>query len=105
MIASSGCSATIRSDGDRSSRARYGGAGYIAGEAPDGLLTVNTAPARREIEVRHRLTRTLIATTFSKSDGTYRVSDLDPNGEFDVFACDYMGTYSDVIVSRVRPTT
>jgi len=85
------------------SRARFGGAGYIAGEAPDGLLTVNTAPARRELEVRHRLTRTLIATTFSKADGTYRVGDLDPNEEFDVIARDYTSTYNDVIVSRVKP--
>lgn len=85
------------------SRSRFGGAGYIAGEAPDGLLTVNTAPARREIEVRHRITRVVVATTFSNSDGTYRISDLDPNEEFDVIARDYAGTYNDVIVSRVKP--
>ena len=85
------------------SRARFGGAGYIGGDGPTGLVTFNSAPAAREVEVRHRLTRTLMATTFSKPDGTYRVGDLDPNDEFDVIARDYTGTYNDVIVSRVKP--
>lgn len=85
------------------SRARYGGLGYIAGEAPDGLVTVNTAPSRREVEVRHRMTRAVVATTFSNADGTYRINDLDPNEEFDVMGRDYAGTYNDVIVSRVKP--
>lgn len=80
----------------------FAGNGYIAGETP-GLLTVNSVPAAREIEVRHRATRRVVTTVFSATDGTYRIDGLDPNEEFDVIARDYTGTYNDVIVSRVKP--
>lgn len=83
--------------------------GYLAGEqdpsgAPgDGLLTVNTVPGGREIEVRHRLSRVVVATTFSASDGTWRVSDLPSQDEYDVIARDHTGTYEDILVSRNTP--
>jgi len=83
-------------------RGRFAGGGYIAGEAP-GIVTSNGAPARRTVEVRHRVTRTVVATTFSAPDGTYRIDGLDPNQEFDVIARDWTNTYNDVIVSRVKP--
>lgn len=78
------------------------GAGYIAGESP-GYVTVVTAPAAREVEVRHRITRAVVATTVSATDGSYRIDGLDPTQEFDVIGRDWTGTYNDVIVSRVKP--
>ena len=80
----------------------FAGAGYIAGETP-GLVTVNSAPSAREIEVRHRLSRIVVASMYSAADGTYRFDGLDPNEEFDIIGRDYTRTYNDVIVSRVKP--
>ena len=71
--------------------------GYLAGEQdPDeaagvGLLTVNATPGAREIEVRHRLTRTVVATTFSTTAGGWRVDDLPSLDEYDVIARDHAG--------------
>lgn len=83
-------------------RGAFAGMGYIAGESP-GLVTVNGAPGAREVEVRHRATRKIVASTFASSAGEYRIDGLDPDEKFDVIARDYSGTYNDVIVSRVSP--
>ena len=80
-----------------------GGPGYIAGTLPNGIVTVNTAPASRELEVRHRQSRWTIDVKLSNADGTYRFNGLDPNQEFDVIGRDYSRVYNDVIVSRVKP--
>jgi hypothetical protein len=80
-----------------------GGRGYIAGTSPDGLVTSNGAPAAREVEVRHRRSRRVVATTVSATDGTYRIDGLSPAHEFDVVGRDHTGVYNDVIVSRVLP--
>lgn len=80
----------------------FTGQGYIAGETP-GLLTVNGVAASREIEVRHRLTRIVVAVGWSAADGTYRFDGLDPNEEFDVIARDYTRTYKDVVEPAVKP--
>jgi hypothetical protein len=77
---------------------------YIAGISP-GLVTVAGAPASRQVEVRHRITRAVVATTWSASDGTYKINDLDPTQLFDVIARDYSNTYNDVIRARVTPAT
>lgn len=91
--------------------ARYPDAprGYLAGEQdPEadpgvGLLTVNAVPSGREIEVRHRLSRTLVATTFSAADGTWQVTDLPSLDEYDIIARDHAGVYEDVIVGAQLP--
>lgn len=83
--------------------------GYLAGEQdPDedagvGLLTVNAVPSAREIEVRHRLTRTVVATTVSGTDGTWQVPDLPSQDEYDIIARDHAGVYEDVIVGGQLP--
>lgn len=83
--------------------------GCLAGEqdpAEDpgvGLLTVNAVPSAREIEVRHRLSRTVVATTFSGADGTWRVDDLPGQEEYDIIARDHTGTYEDVIIGGQLP--
>ena len=79
-----------------------GGAGFVAGVAP-GLVTVNGAPGMREVEVRHRVTRMVADVTRSGPDGTYRIVGVDPSQEFDVIGRDYVGTYNDAIIARVRP--
>lgn len=83
-------------------RNAFAGLGYIAGESP-GIVTVNTSPAARTVEVRHRRSRIIMETLFSNPDGTYRFDNLDPAEEFDVIGRDWSGTYNDVIVSRVKP--
>lgn len=91
--------------------ARYPDAprGYLAGEqdpeadAGVGLLTVNAVPSAREIEVRHRLTRTVVATTFSAPDGSWQVPDLPSQDEYDIIARDHAGVYEDVIVGGQLP--
>lgn len=83
--------------------------GYLAGEQdPDedagvGLLTVNAVPGGREIEVRHRITRQVVATTFSAADGTWQVPDLPSLDTYDIIARDYAGVYEDVIVGDQLP--
>jgi hypothetical protein len=80
-----------------------GGAGFIAGELPDGLVTVNSVPSAREVELRHRATRRTIAITFSAADGTYRFDGLDPMQEYDVIGRDWSRTYGDFIAYAILP--
>lgn len=81
----------------------FGGLGYIAGTAPNGLVTVNGVPSGREIELRHRISRQVVAVSLSHPDGTYRFDRVSINETFDVIGRDWSGTYNDVIVSRVKP--
>lgn len=83
-----------------SKRTNFGGTGFISGQIP-GIVTVDGASAVREIELRSRSNRKLIATTWSKPDGTYRFNDLSLNDEFDLIARDHQRVYSDVIVPAV----
>lgn len=88
-----------------------GGEGVIAGElsgdpaVPDGLLTVNGVPTTREIEVRDRKTRRVVAVRRSNADGTYRFPGLNPALQYDVIARDFAGDFEDVIAGAVRPHT
>ena len=88
-----------------------GGDGFIAGELsgeaeiPDGLLTVNGVPTSREIEVRDRKSRRVVAVRRSNVDGTYRFPGLNPSLQYDVIARDFAGDYEDVIAGAVRPHT
>ena len=83
--------------------------GYLAGEqdpeedAGVGLVTVNGSPGARAVEVRHRLTRVLVATAFSASDGSWQIPDLPSLDEYDIIARDHTGTYEDVIVGGQLP--
>lgn len=77
--------------------------GYIAGEVPDGLVTVNSVPGSREVLLFHRLTRQIIDYTWSASNGTYRFNDLPVDEEFDVVARDYQRAWGDVIAYAIKP--
>lgn len=89
--------------------AAFGGPGYIAGElsndpaVPDGIVTVNDVPAARQVEVRERVTRRVLAVVFSNADGTYRIDGLSPEFEFDVIGRDWKREFQDVIIGAVRP--
>lgn len=76
-------------------RFSYGGRGYIAGELPNGIVTIAGTPGAREIEVRHRLTRYVVAVVFANPDGTYRIDDLDPLELFEIRVRDWQGLYRD----------
>lgn len=80
----------------------FSGPGYIAGMVP-GIVSVNGSPAQRQIEIRERESRVVLATTISGTDGTYRFDNLDITREYDLIARDHEGIYNDVIASRVTP--
>ncbi|MGO4700291.1 hypothetical protein [Dyella sp. 2RAB6] len=79
------------------------GTGYIAGEAPDGLVTFNGAPAIRVVDVFDRLTNIKVATVVSASDGTYHVGNLDTTRLYDVRARGQDEHENDIIAARVTP--
>lgn len=83
--------------------------GYLAGEqdpeedAGVGLLTVNAVPSARRVEVWHKPSLTLVATTFSAADGSWQVPDLPGQETYRLIATDHAGTYESVIVDDVSP--
>lgn len=87
----------------------FSGPGFIAGQLsgdpniPDGIVTVNGTPAARQVEVRERVSRRVVAVVCSNPDGTYLINGLNPALEFDVIARDWKREYNDVIVPAVRP--
>lgn len=81
----------------------FRGLGYIAGEPPDGIVTVEGAPAVRSLECRHRQSRRVMQLTMSNPDGTYRFDNLDPLEEYDIIGRDFNREFSDVIIPAVKP--
>ena len=79
------------------------GHGYIAGEAPDGLVTFNGSPAVRVVDVFDRATNILVASTISAADGTYRINNLNPSRQYDVRARGTDEHENDIIAARVTP--
>lgn len=83
--------------------------GYLAGEQdPDeddgvGLLTVNAVPGSRWVEVWHKPSLLLVATTFSAPDGSWQVADLPGLDKYRLIATDHAGVYESVIVDDVSP--
>lgn len=83
------------------------GAGYLAGEAPDGITTLRGAPVSAEVRVLLRTNITghpndglLIASTISAVDGTWRIEGIDPGILVDVvFRLD---GYNDILMSSVH---
>lgn len=84
-----------------------GGSGYIAGELPNGLVTYNSLPAVRIIDVFDRATNICVATTVSTSSGTYRVDGLSLTRLYDVRARGASSSENDLIMSQVyaHPST
>lgn len=83
--------------------AHFGGAGYLAGTDPYGLVSVASVPARRWVHLLERSSMTKVASVFANADGTWQFDGLDPAVEFDVIARDWSRTYNDVIIGFRRP--
>lgn len=81
---------------------KYGGHGYIAGEA-EGIVTVGGQPAARRIYLFARPQMVCVADTWSRDDGTYRFDRLDENTEFLMVGTDYKKQYEPVSYDFVRP--
>ena len=79
------------------------GVGYIAGEAPDGLVTFNGAGAVRTLDLWDRATNICVASTVSASDGTYRFDGLSLSRLFDVRARGVDANENDLIAARIVP--
>lgn len=80
------------------------GIGYIAGEAPDGLVTFNGVGATRTLDLFDRETNTYLVSTMSAADGTYKFSGLSTSRTFDVRARGSTTSENDVIASQITPT-
>lgn len=83
------------------------GDGYLAGEFPDGITTVEGVPVSATVRILLRPEAdalgdgVVVARVQSAADGTWRVDGLDPALKFDVIA--RKANYNDVIVSGVSP--
>lgn len=74
--------------------------GYLS-----GTVSVAGSPSSREVEVRHRQSRNVVATTFSAGDGTWLVLDLPSLDEYDVHVRDFTRAWKDYIEPAVVPVT
>ena len=84
------------------------GVGYLAGEYPDGITTVDGVPQSADVLVRLRLPGSYfdgltVASTTSAPDGTWRVDGLDPSLKYDVIG--RKNGHNDVIMANVMPET
>jgi hypothetical protein len=83
------------------------GDGYLAGEAPDGLTTVEGLPVAATVRVLLREKGpgdgALLAEVTSAADGTWRVEGLPAGRLYDVVG--RIPGRKDVIVSGVSPAT
>jgi hypothetical protein len=79
------------------------GHGYIAGNLPEGIVTINGTPAAREVELRVRHSREVVAAVMSADDGTYRFDWVSPSLEFDAIARDWRREWKDVIEPAITP--
>ena len=84
-------------------RPPWRGGGYIAGEAPDGLVTFNGSGAVRTLDLFDRETNICVATTQSAPDGTYLFDGLNTDRTFDVRARGTDENENDLIASRIVP--
>ena len=84
-----------------------GGVGYLAGEFPDGITTVEGVPTAAEVRVLWRgpagarFDGVVVARTVSAADGTWRVDGLNPALRFDVVG--RLAGKNDVLMANVAP--
>ena len=76
---------------------------YIAGEGPDGLVSIDNAPGRAVVDLFQRSTNAWVARAVSNSSGEYLFDGLNPGQEYDLIGRDLIGVWADVIVGRVQP--
>jgi hypothetical protein len=78
------------------------GYGYIAGTAPNGLVTVDDAPSVRVVDLFERETRLWIRSTVSTVQGRYQFDALPVATKYDVIGRDAV-VYNDVISANITP--
>lgn len=78
------------------------GNGYIAGTG-DGIVTVASQPAIREVIALDALTLILVARTTSFARGNYMITGLDPNGSYLIMARDYKKEFESFVWDHVEP--
>lgn len=81
---------------------RVAGRGFIAG-TPPGLVTVQSVPSRRELDLFVRGTRQWVRRTWSRPNGTYQFSGLDVALRYDVVGRDPARQWQDVIKGEITP--
>lgn len=85
------------------------GNGYLAGEFPGGITTVESVPSVATVRAILRtstgspLDGVVAGETQSAQDGTWRISGLNPDLRFDVVG--RKDGFNDVIMSDVTPST
>lgn len=83
------------------------GNGYLAGEFPDGITTVDAVPTSATVRILYRPAAgapgdgVLVAETQSAPDGTWRVDGLNPALRYDVVG--RKAGFNDVIMANVTP--
>lgn len=88
-------------------RKKFTGNGYLAGDYPGGITTVEGTPVGALVRVIFRDTAgsiydgVVVAEARSAPDGTWRVDGLNPNLRYDVVG--RKSGFNDVIVSNVQP--
>lgn len=93
--------------GNRVPYPAFRGSGYLAGSFPDGLATVEGAPAEVEVRVLWRppggtfAEGVVVARTLSAPDGTWSVPGLNTTLRFDVVG--RKAGFNDIVVSDVTP--
>lgn len=92
---------------DRTRDVPYAGRGYLAGESPDGLTTIEGVPTDAELRVLYRPAAgavgdgVIVQRLSSAPDGTWTAWGLNPELRYDVIA--RKAGQNDVIMSDVSP--
>lgn len=87
----------------------FSGNGYLAGEYPDGITSVEGVPVSAEIRVLWRdlsgsnADGCVVATTTSLADGTWRIDNLNTSLKYDVVS--RHNGLNDVIMANITPAT
>lgn len=80
---------------------QWGGTYYIAGEGPDGIVTIDGMPAQRIVRLVDRKTGIAVRQVMSNADGTYRFDNLRGDRLWMVIGIDHLGTENAVIADLV----
>ena len=79
------------------------GYGYIAGEAPTGIVSIDNVPGTAIIDLLTRSDHKWVRRQVSAGDGTYRFTGLPLGVQYDLIGIDVAAVWGDVIVSRIEP--
>jgi len=79
----------------------FGGNGQITGTVKEKGQP--DQPLVRQVLLYNENTHTLVASTWSQADGTYRFERIDPQQRYTVISTDYRQMYRAVIADNLRP--